>query len=81
MMMPGKQGLSPFLIRAQHLQWVDEHFFLPEHTKSEMKQIVSSHHGLIMQSVGAIELCYRRTLASLEGDPATEKLLQKILKG
>jgi len=54
--------VSPALIRAAHLKWVDEHKFLPEHTKHEMKQIVAAHHQLIMTTLGAVELAYRRTL-------------------
>ncbi len=54
--------ISPAHIRALHLKWVDEHEYLPEHTKHEMKQIVSAHHQLIMTSLGAVELAYRRTL-------------------
>lgn len=65
-MTDSKTGISPAFIRAQHLQWVDEHRFLPDHSKAEMKQIVSAHHALIMQSLGAIELTYRRTLAEFE---------------
>jgi len=55
-------NLSPIYIQSLHLKWVDENKFLPEHTKKEMRQIVIAHHQLMMASLGAIELVYRRAL-------------------
>ncbi len=56
--------ISPFLLRSEYVRYIEEHQFLPDAMKPELKRLVASHFGLLASTIGLVELTYRRTLAA-----------------
>ena len=59
-MAPGPKKTTPSLLRSEYHRYIEEHQFLPDHIKPELKSIVSTHFKLMSELLGTMELLYRR---------------------
>ena len=65
---------SPSLLRSSYMKYVDDHKYLPEYMKPELKSMVARHFNLLAETIGVVELTYRRTMAVKEKTDETQDM-------